>query len=156
RAALYTKLLAAAGSGAGAVSGQLSSQPIAGSRSNGNGPSHKNGAAGPPPRHWDDIVVGYVLIAQEGPGEGWYDAIVVELAGDISRVLPQRCLPTPRVDRRVEVSGRHRSAVVCQKGRIRCTLNDPGARWSSPMTVSLVQSLSEPSGAITSNVIRIH
>jgi len=38
---------------------------------------------------------------------------------------------------------------------IQSTPNDPNTRWSSPMTVSLAQALSEPSWAITRDVIRI-
>lgn len=35
------------------------------------------------------------------------------------RPLPQRCVPPSRLDRRVELSGRDRSAVVCSQGRVR-------------------------------------
>jgi hypothetical protein len=83
RTALYTKLLAAAGPSGGAAASQSSSPPAAGSTSNGNGPGHKKGAAGRLPKHWDEIVVGHVVIAQEGPKDGWYDAVVVGVAGDM-------------------------------------------------------------------------
>ncbi len=35
------------------------------------------------PGDWDDIEPGQLVIANEGPGYGWWDAIVVEVNGDM-------------------------------------------------------------------------
>ena len=35
------------------------------------------------PRNWDEIAPGHLVIATEGPGNGWWDAIVVEVNGDM-------------------------------------------------------------------------
>jgi hypothetical protein len=35
------------------------------------------------PHNWDEIAVGHLVIANEGPGWGWFDAIVVEVNGDM-------------------------------------------------------------------------
>ncbi len=35
------------------------------------------------PGDWDDIEPGHLVIANEGPGYGWWDAIVVEVNGDM-------------------------------------------------------------------------
>ena len=43
------------------------------------------GAGGSPglPRNWDEIVPGQLVVANEGAGNGWWDAIVVEVNGDM-------------------------------------------------------------------------
>ena len=53
------------------------------------------------PRNWREIGVGDLVVTQEGPEDGWYEAIVVEAAGDM---LTLRWRDYPR-ERRV---GRHR------------------------------------------------
>jgi hypothetical protein len=35
------------------------------------------------PRTWDEIAPGHLVIASEGPGNGWWDAIVAEVNGDM-------------------------------------------------------------------------
>ncbi len=35
------------------------------------------------PRNWDEIAPGHLVIANEGPGWGWYAAIVVNVDGDM-------------------------------------------------------------------------
>ncbi len=35
------------------------------------------------PRSWDEIAPGHLVIANEGIGEGWWEAIVVEVRGDM-------------------------------------------------------------------------
>jgi hypothetical protein len=35
------------------------------------------------PRDWDEIGPGHLVVANEGPGNGWWDAIVVEVNGDM-------------------------------------------------------------------------
>ena len=35
------------------------------------------------PRNWDEIAAGHLVIASEGPGNGWWDAIVIEVNGDM-------------------------------------------------------------------------
>jgi len=35
------------------------------------------------PRSWDEIAPGHLVIASEGIGEGWWEAIVVEVRGDM-------------------------------------------------------------------------
>ncbi len=46
---------------------------------------HADGNDGSPglPGDWDDIEPGQLVIANEGPGYGWWDAIVVEVNGDM-------------------------------------------------------------------------
>lgn len=43
------------------------------------------GAGGSPglPRNWDEITPGQLVVANEGAGNGWWDAIVVEVNGDM-------------------------------------------------------------------------
>jgi len=35
------------------------------------------------PRDWNEIAPGQLVVANEGPGNGWWDAIVVEVNGDM-------------------------------------------------------------------------
>ena len=35
------------------------------------------------PRNWEEIAPGHLVIASEGPGNGWWDAIVMEVNGDM-------------------------------------------------------------------------
>ncbi len=35
------------------------------------------------PGDWDEIAPGHLVVANEGPGNGWWDAIVVEVNGDM-------------------------------------------------------------------------
>ena len=35
------------------------------------------------PRNWDEIAPGHLVIANEGVGQGWWEAIVVEASGDM-------------------------------------------------------------------------
>jgi hypothetical protein len=35
------------------------------------------------PRNWDEVAPGHLVIAKEGPGWGWYEAIVVKVEGDM-------------------------------------------------------------------------
>jgi hypothetical protein len=43
------------------------------------------GGGGSPglPRNWDEIGPGQLVVANEGPGNGWWDAIVLEVNGDM-------------------------------------------------------------------------
>jgi hypothetical protein len=49
------------------------------------GPNGVATEAGSPglPRSWDEIAPGHLVIASEGAGNGWWDAIVVEVNGDM-------------------------------------------------------------------------
>jgi hypothetical protein len=60
---LYAKLIAAAGISATAKSS-----------------SQQNGDL---PKNWDDIGPGHVVIAQQSPDDGWFEAVVVEASGDM-------------------------------------------------------------------------
>ena len=76
------------------------------------------------PRNWDEIAPGHLVIASEGPGNGWWDAIVVEVNGDMLtlhwRDLPlaakRRAAP---VNRRVDQPCPVRRANCCGSGRNR-------------------------------------
>jgi hypothetical protein len=35
------------------------------------------------PKNWDEIATGHVVVAQETPSDGWYEAVVVEKTGDM-------------------------------------------------------------------------
>jgi len=59
---------------------------------------------GDPPKSWDEIAPGHVVIALDEPGEGWYETIVVETSGDM---LTLRWRDYPR-ERRIT---RHRLSV---------------------------------------------
>jgi hypothetical protein len=75
---LYDKLLAAAGNGNGASPVRLTG-------------SHAGGAAtaSPPsgnpnlPRNWREIGLGDLVVAQESLEDGWYEATVIEVNGDM-------------------------------------------------------------------------
>jgi hypothetical protein len=74
---LYDKLLAVAPNG----SAQSASSP----------PSGSSGAPGPTsgglppnlPRNWQEIGIGDLVVAHQSPDDGWYEAIVMEAAGDM-------------------------------------------------------------------------
>jgi hypothetical protein len=44
------------------------------------------------PRSWDEIAPGHVVIASEGPGNGWWEAIVVEVNYDMLILETDCCL----------------------------------------------------------------
>ena len=44
------------------------------------------------PRSWDEIAPGHLVIASEGPGNGWWDAIVVEVNDDMLTLEADCCL----------------------------------------------------------------
>jgi hypothetical protein len=75
RTGLYTKLVAVAGP-------QVSANEPAAHRAQANGdkPGTKNGAL---PKDWDAIARGHIVVAQDSPTDGWYEAIVVDRMGDI-------------------------------------------------------------------------
>src|SRR5260221_1540674 len=77
---LYAKLVAAAGMTA--QTGQPSS--AATTRDLAKAGSHQNGE-GTLPKTWGEIGGGHVVIALDEPGEGWYEAIVVETVATCSR-----------------------------------------------------------------------
>src|SRR6476661_4447993 len=74
---LYDKLVAAAANG---NTHPTSTPPNGSSGASGSTPG---GSAPHMPRNWREIGVGDLVVAQEGPEEGWYEAIVVEAAGDM-------------------------------------------------------------------------
>jgi hypothetical protein len=96
---LYAKLVAAAGSPS--QGDHASTQAAAASGS--TKPPSPNGH-GDPPKNWDEIAPGHVVIALDEPGEGWYETIVVETSGDM---LTLRWRDYPR-ERRIT---RHRLSV---------------------------------------------
>jgi len=65
---VYTKLVAAGGADATPPNGQAEALP----QGKGDGP-----------RHWDEIAPGHVVVAQDTPTEGWYEAVVVERQGEM-------------------------------------------------------------------------
>jgi hypothetical protein len=73
---LYDRLVAAAGNGNGVSPVRLTG-------------SHAGGATSPPsdnpnlPRNWHEIGVGDLVVAQEDPEDGWYEAIVIEVNGEM-------------------------------------------------------------------------
>jgi hypothetical protein len=96
---LYAKLLAAA------------DKPAPGDQARSEAAAAGNTAQSPPastkgelPKRWDDIRSGHAVIAQDEPGEGWYEAIVVATHGDM---LLLRWRDYPR-ERRIS---RHRLSV---------------------------------------------
>ena len=73
---VYDQLLAAAANGAAP-----SDNPSNGS-SGGSG-STPGGSAPHLPKHWQEIGVGDLVVAQDSLEDGWYDAIVVQVDGDM-------------------------------------------------------------------------
>ncbi len=73
---LYDKLVAAAANGR-AHSTNPSNGP------SGASGSTPGGSAPHLPRNWQEIGIGDLVVAQEGPEEGWYEAIVAEANGDM-------------------------------------------------------------------------
>jgi hypothetical protein len=96
---LYDKLLAAAGNGNG-------SSPVRLTGSHAGGAATASPPSGNPnlPCSWDQIALGDLVVAQQGLEDGWYEAIVVEVNGDM---LTLRWRDYPR-ERRVV---RHRLRV---------------------------------------------
>ena len=63
-----------------ALYARLSATIAAASRNAGD----DNGGGSPGlPRDWNEIAPGQLVVANEGPGNGWWDAIVVEVNGDM-------------------------------------------------------------------------
>jgi hypothetical protein len=96
---LYAKLVAAAGNSSQGDHASTEAWAASGSTK----PSSPNGQKHPP-KNWDDIAPGHVVIALDEPGEGWYETIVVETSGDM---LTLRWRDYPR-ERRIT---RHRLSV---------------------------------------------
>jgi hypothetical protein len=103
---LYAKLVAAAGSPSHGDHASTQAAAASGSTKH----SSSNGHADPP-KNWDEIAPGHVVIALDEPGEGWYETIVVETSGDMLtlrwRDYPrERRITPPSVERRVFVPAR--------------------------------------------------
>ena len=73
---LYDKLVAAAPNGHSASALESGGAGAAGSGAPG-------GSRPNLPRNWQEIGLGDLVVAQEGPEEGWYEAIVAEANGDM-------------------------------------------------------------------------
>ena len=76
---LYDRLVAAAPNG---NFHQPPAPPASGARSGAAG-SRPPGSSPNLPRHWHEIGVGDLVLAQEEPEEGWYESIVVEATNDM-------------------------------------------------------------------------
>lgn len=74
---LYDKLVAAAGTAHHASQASTQAAAAGGSAKS---PSQRNGDL---PKNWDDIGPGHVVIAQQSPEVGWFEAVVVEMSGDM-------------------------------------------------------------------------
>jgi hypothetical protein len=97
---LYDKLIAAAGNGNGAIAVRTAASQ-AGGATNANLPTANPNL----PHSWDRIGLGDLVVAQEAIEDGWYEAIVVEVNGDM---LTLRWRDFPRERRLV----RHRFRVA--------------------------------------------
>jgi hypothetical protein len=87
---LYDKLIAAAGNGNG-------SSPATGSHAGGAATANPPNGNPNLPRSWDQIALGDLVVAQEeDPADGWYEAIVIEVNGDM---LTLRWRDYPRLRR---------------------------------------------------------
>ena len=98
---LYDKLVAAAPNG----TTHPTSPPASGS----SGAAGSKPSGSPPnlPKTWQEIGLGDLVVAQEGPEDGWYEAIVAEVKGDM---LTLRWRDYPR-ERQV-VRHRHRLGLL--------------------------------------------
>jgi hypothetical protein len=95
---LYAKLVAAAGGSSEGSQASTQAAAAGGSAKSASPPS------GDLPKDWGSITAGHVVIAQQEPTEGWYEAVVVETSGDM---LTLRWRDYPR-ERRIS---RHRLSV---------------------------------------------
>jgi hypothetical protein len=78
---LYDKLVAAAPNG----NAHPTNPPASGS--SGAAGAHPPGGSSPNlPKTWQEISIGDLVVAQEGPEDGWYEAIVAEVNGDMLTV----------------------------------------------------------------------
>jgi hypothetical protein len=77
---LYTKLLAAAGTSVQGDQSPVQNAAVGGSA--GDASSLKGSAPGKP-RNWDEIGPGHVVIAQQSPIDGWFEAVVVDANADM-------------------------------------------------------------------------
>jgi hypothetical protein len=75
---------------------QLAGQPVPRDASQANAEQPAPGL----PTSWDDIVVGHLVIAQEGAKDGWWEAIVLARDGDML-TLKWRDYDQPNVTRHV-------------------------------------------------------
>jgi hypothetical protein len=114
---LYAKLIAAAatnnGNNGDGQTGEPTEKPAeAAAAGNETAPSAAEPAqpavAHGYPRDWNDISVGHLVIASGGPTDGWWEAIVIGLEGDM---LTLRWRDYPRYPKFVQ----HRSAVALLK-----------------------------------------
>ena len=60
------------------------------------------------PRDWQDLSIGHLVLATEGGGEGWWEAIVIAVEGDM---ITLRWRDYPRHPK----FSQHRSAVALMK-----------------------------------------
>jgi hypothetical protein len=67
---------------------------------------------GLPGVRWADIEVGSLVLAAEGPGEPWYEAVVVKAAGDVLTLRWRDFPEYPQVVRR-----RHKVALLHPTGK---------------------------------------
>lgn len=74
---LYDRIVAIAANG--------NSQPVAASPNSAPPPAAGQGGGHAPnlPKDWHGIGLGDLVLAQEGPEDGWYEAIVLEATGDM-------------------------------------------------------------------------
>jgi hypothetical protein len=78
---LYDQLIAAAPNG----NAHPTSPPASGS-SGAAGAKPPGGSSPNLPKSWQEISLGDLVVAQEGPEDGWYEAIVAEVNGDMLTV----------------------------------------------------------------------
>jgi hypothetical protein len=77
---LYAKLVAAAGGSASSADTRTDITAI-GIRINAS--SSEQNTGGDRPKSWDEIATGHVVVAQDTPTDGWYEAVIVEKNGDM-------------------------------------------------------------------------
>jgi hypothetical protein len=76
---LYTKLVAAAGG----ISPADTPTDITAIGVRLHASSSQQNTGGDRPKSWDEIATGHVVVAQDTPTDGWYEAVVVENNGDM-------------------------------------------------------------------------
>jgi hypothetical protein len=87
---LYAKLVAA--TGGPSAGDQAPTEVAATSNSSATSGSQQDGEL---PKNWDEIGAGHVVVAQDAPTEGWYEAVVIETSGEML-VLRWRDYPRER------------------------------------------------------------
>ncbi|WP_036283948.1 hypothetical protein [Methylocystis sp. ATCC 49242] len=88
KASLYASIVAAAGLPAKSPkpARMATASPLDGHSGAGGGDQPPDTAEATPAKGWGDIGAGSLVLATTGPNEGWYEAVVIEVHGDLLKL----------------------------------------------------------------------